>query len=184
MFVKKKHYFEMIYCTIFQLQEAQEVILHMPAEDSSSLEGSDTSSQKDIIDFVNFGYAARMAALKERDPDELDDLDENMFFPPPPTGPPPKPPDSDSDSESDSDNANVVIDAPEVFRNEFVKGEDNSETYSPDDEGDVDGIVLSQSPSNSTTGSTDQLVNGGPKVSFTSGLFLRRFSMNEETTDL
>ena len=58
------------------------MIVHIPAEDGSSLEGSDTSSQKDIKDFVNFGYAARMAAMKEQDPDEFDDIDQNMFFPP------------------------------------------------------------------------------------------------------
>ena len=157
------------------------MIVHIPAEDSSSLEGSDTSSQKDIKDFVNFGYAARMAAMKEEDPDELDDLDENMFFPPAPTGPPPAPPDSDSDEE----NTHEIVDASVIYRNEFVKGEDNTEGYLPDEEGDVDGIELSQSPSNSTTGSTDQLVrNGGPKVAFPAGSFLRRFSLTEATTEL
>lgn len=158
------------------------MIVHIPAEDGSSLEESDTSSQKDIKDFVNFGYAARMAAMKEQDPDEFDDIDQNMFFPPPPTGPPPAPPDSDSD-EGNTDYE--IADASVIYGDGFVKHEDNTEVYRSDDESDIDGIVLSQSPTNSTTGSTDQLVrNGGPKVAFPPGSFLSRFSMTEATTDL
>ena len=94
------------------------MIVHIPAEDDSSLEGSDTSSQKDIKDFVNFGYAARMAAMKEQDPDEFDDIDQNMFFPPPPTGPPPAPPDSDSD-EGNTDYE--IADASVIYGDGFVK---------------------------------------------------------------
>lgn len=159
------------------------MIIHIPAEDSSSLEGSDTSSQPDIVNFVNFGYAARMAAMNEKDPDELDDFeDEDIFFPPPPIGPPPAPP--DSDSESDENNENAIADASEVYRNEFIKGEDNPAIYQLDVEGDGNGIVLSQSPTNSTTGSTLQLVNESPKLAFPTRSILKRFSLDESTTDL
>ena len=165
------------------MQEAQEVIVHIPAEDSSSLEGSDTSSQPDIVNFVNFGYAARMAAMKEKDPDELDDLQyEDIFFPPPPTGPPPPPP--DSDSESDENNENAIADASEVYRNEFVEAEDNPSMYQLDVEGDSNGIVLGQSPTNSTTGSTHQLVNDSPKLAFPTRSILKQFSLKETSTDL
>ena len=149
------------------------MIVHIPAEDSSSLEGSDTSSQPDIVNFVNFGYAARMAAMNEKDPDELDDLeDEDIFFPPPPIGPPPAPP--DSDSECDENNENAIADASEVYRNEFVKGEDNPAIYRLDVEGDT----------NSTTGSTHQLVDESPKLATPTRSILKRFSLNESTTDL
>ena len=159
------------------------MIVHIPAEDSSSLEGSDTSSQPDIVNFVNFGYAARMSAMNEKDPDELDDWeDEDIFFPPPPKGPPPAPP--DSDSESDENNENAIADASEVYRNEFVKGEDNPAIYQLDVEGDGNGIVLSQSPTNSTTGSTLQLVNESPKLASPTRSILKRFPLNESTTDL
>lgn len=158
------------------------MIVHIPAEDCSSLEGSDTSSQRDIKEFVNFGYAARMAAMKEQEPDELDNIDQNMFFPPPPTGPPPAPPDSDSDEENTD---YEIVDSSVIYGDGFVKHEDNTEVYRSDDEGDIGGIVLSQPPTNSTTGSTDQLVrNGGSKVAFPPGSFLRQFSMTEATTEL
>lgn len=172
-----------IYFTISKfLQEAQEVIIHIPAEeDDSSLEGSDTGSSRGIESFVNFGYAARMAAMHDRDPDELDDIDHDVFFPPPPKGPPPEPPDSDEENFEDADNS-----SPEFLRSSYEKREDIPEVYQPDDEGDVDGIVLSHSPSDSTTGSTDQLVNGYPRVSpnYFNGAFLRQFSLNEATTEL
>lgn len=172
-----------IYFTISKsTQEAQEVIIHIPAEeDDSSLEGSDTGSSRGIESFVNFGYAARMAAMHDRDPDELDDIDHDVFFPPPPKGPPPEPPDSDEENFEDADNS-----SPEFLRSSYEKREDIPEVYQPDDEGDVDGIVLSHSPSDSTTGSTDQLVNGYPRVSpnYYNGAFLRQFSLNEATTEL
>lgn len=149
------------------------MIVHIPAEeDNSSLEGSDSSTHG-VSSFINFSYAAaRMAAMNEKDPDELDDIDHEVFFPPPPKGPPPEPPDSDSDSDY------VII------RRDNGEGEDSPEVYRRDDEGDVDGIQLSSSPSDSTTGSTDQLVTGYPKVSLPNGSFLRRFSLTEATTEL
>ena len=156
------------------------MIVHLPPEDNSSLDGSDTSSQSDVVHFVNFGYAARMVVSKEEDPSELDDSHHlESFFPPPPIGPPPPPPDSDSDEDN-----NEIVDASEVYGSEFETGEDNLEIYRPDDEGDVAGIVLSQSPTESTTGSTDQLVTDGPKVADNGGSFLKRFSLSEGATDL
>lgn len=156
------------------------MIVHLPAEeDNSSLEGSESSTHG-VSSFVNFGYAAaRMAAMNERNPDELDELDElddidhDVFFPPPPKGPPPEPPDSDDDNTP-----------PDVFRSDYEKGEYSPEVYRPDYDGDGDGIQLSSSPSDSTTGSTDHLVTGYPNVILPSGSFLRRFSLTEATTEL
>lgn len=162
-------------------QEAQEVIIHIPAEDSSSLEGSETSSQSDV--FINFGIAAAREAMREKDPDEIS-VDQCTFFPPPPTGPPPPPP--DSDSESDENDENVIADASEIYREEYATGEDNPNAFRQDDEGEVVGIVLSQSPPGSTTGSMTQLVNEGPRsrVASSAGSFFRKFSLNESRTDL
>lgn len=157
------------------IQEAQEVIIHIPAEeDNSSLEENDSISHG-VSSFINFGYAAaRMAAMNERDPDELDDINDGVFFPPPPKGPPPEPPDSDDDNDS-----------PDVFcRSDYEKGKDSPELHPADYDGDVEGMILSSSPSDSTTGSTDQLVTGYPKVSLPNGSFLRRFSLTEDTTEL
>ena len=115
-----------------------------------------------------------MAAMNERDPDELDEIDHEVFFPPPPKGPPPEPPDSDDDNDS-----------PDVFRrSDYEKGKDSPELHAADYDGDVDGVVLSSSPSDSITGSTDQLVTGYQKVSLPNGSFLRRFSLTEDTTEL
>lgn len=163
------------------LQEAQEVIVHIPAEDSSSLEGSETSSQSDV--FINFGIAAAREAMREKDPDEIS-VDQCTFFPPPPTGPPPPPP--DSDSESDENDENVIADASEIYREEYATGEDNPNAFRQDDEGEVVGIVLSQSPPGSTTGSMTQLVDEGPRsrVASSAGSFFRKFSLNESRTDL
>lgn len=153
--------------------------MHIPAEDDNSSEASDSSSNN-VMSFLNFGYGAQLAATNQKDPDGLDDIDHNVFFPPPPKGPPPEPPDSDEENSEDADSISA-----DVFPSDY-KNEPHiySSVYKPDDEGDVDGIVLSPSPSDSTTGSTDQLVTGYPKVAFPSGTFLRRFSLNEATTEL
>lgn len=150
------------------------MIIHIPDEaDNSSLEESENSGHG-VSSFVNFGYAAaRIAAMNQKDPDELDDIDHDDFFPPPPKGPPPEPPDSDDDNSS-----------PEASRKDYEKSEDTAEVYQPDDEGDADVIELSSSPSDSTTGSTDQLVTGYPKISSPNESFLRRFSLTEATTEL
>lgn len=150
------------------------MIIHIPdEEDNSSLEESENGNHR-VSSFVNFGYAAaRIAAMHQEDSDELDDIDHDVFFPPPPKGPPPEPPDSDDDNSS-----------PEVSRRDYEKSEDITEAYRPDDEGDVHVIELSSSPSDSTTGSTDQLVTGYPKISSPNESFLRRFSLTEATTEL
>ena len=168
------------YFSIFSLiQEAQEVIIHIPAEeDNSSLEENDSISHG-VSSFINFGYAAaRMSAMSDRDSDELDDIDPDAFFPPPPTGPPPQPPDSDDDNCDDSNSTEIF------HRNDYEKGKDSPELQSADYDGDIDGTVLSSSPSDSTTGSTDQLVTGYPKASLPNSSFLGRFSLTEDTTEL
>ena len=170
-------------------QEAQEVIIHIPAEeDNSSLEENDSISHG-VSSFINFGYAAsRMAAMNDRDSDELDDVDHEAFFPPPPKGPPPPPPDSDDDEDEDDDEDDddgSDNNSPVVFRrSDYENGKDSPKLQPPDCDDDVDGTVLSSSPSDSTTGSTDQLVTGYPKVSSPNESFLRRFSLNEDTTEL
>jgi len=161
------------------IQEAQEVIIHIPAEeDNSSLEENDSISHG-VSSFINFGYAAaRMAAMNDGDSDELDDIDHDVFFPPPPMGPPPPPPDSDDDDDDDGgdsdDNDSPVV----LRRSDYDKGKDSPELQPAYYDGDVDGVVLSSSPSDSTSGSTDQLVTDSPK------LFLRPFSLTEDTTEL
>lgn len=172
------------------IQEAQEVIIHIPAEeDNSSLEENDSISHG-VSSFINFGYAAaRMAAMNDRDSDELDDIDHEVFFPPPPRGPPPPPPDSDEndedDEDDDEDDNEDDNNSPVVFRrSDYEKGRDGPGLQPADYDGDVDGMVLSNSPSDSTSGSTDQLVTGSPKVSLPNGLFLKRFSLTEDTTEL
>lgn len=164
-------------------QEAQEVIIHIPAEeDNSSLEENDSISHG-VSSFINFGYAAaQMAAMNDRDSDELDDIDHEVFFPPPPVGPPPPPPDSDDDDDDDDGNKN---NSPVVFRrSDYENGKDSPELQPADYDGDVEGTVLSSSPSDSTTGSTDQLVTGYPKGSLPNSSFLTRFSLTEDTTEL
>lgn len=157
-------------------QEAQEVIVHIPAEDDNSSEGSDDGSHN-VVSFLNFGYGSRLAAMSEKDPEEFDDMDHNTFFPPPPKGPPPKPPDSDEEN-SDS----ISMGSRSDYENEVNV---HLEKYNPDDVADVSGILLSHSPSDSTTESTDQLVTGYPNVMFPNGgSFLRSFSLNEATTEL
>lgn len=179
------HAVRVTYFAIFQLiQEAQEVIIHIPAEeDNSSLEENDSISHG-VSSFINFGYAAaRMAAMNDRDSDELDDMDHEAFFPPPPRGPPPPPPDSDEDDEEDDekdDNNSPVV----LRRSDYEKGRDSPDLQPADYDGDVDGMVLSNSPSESTSGGTDQLVTGSLKVSLPNGLFLKRFSLTEDTTEL
>ena len=131
-----------------------------------------------------------MAAMNDRDSDELDDIDHETFFPPPPTGPPPPPPDSDDDDDDDDDDdededSDDDNNSPDVFRRrDYEKSKDSLELQPADYDGDVDGMVLSSSPSDSTTGSTDQLVTGYPKVSLTNGSFLGQFSLTEDTTEL
>ena len=141
--------------------------VHIPAEDDdSSLEGSDSGS-RGVNSFINFGYAAaRIAAMNEKDLDELDDIDHDGFFPPPPKGPPPEPPDSDDDSNSS-----------DLVPSDYEEGEESPEVYRKDE------VEISSSPSDSMTGSTDQLVTGFPTVSSPNG-FLRRFSLTEATTEL
>ena len=115
--------------------------------------------------------------MSEKDPEEFDDMDHNTFFPPPPKGPPPKPPDSDEEN-SDS----ISMGSRSDYENEVNV---HLEKYNPDDVADVSGILLSHSPSDSTTESTDQLVTGYPNVMFPNGgSFLRSFSLNEATTEL
>lgn len=128
------------------------------------------------MSFLNFGYGSQLAAMREEDPDEYVEIDHNTFFPPPPKGPPPKPPDSDEEDSEDADN--ISMGSRSDYENEY------SGKYNPDDVADVNETVLSHSPSDSTTGSTDQLVTGYPKVTFPSGRFLQSFSLNEATTVL
>ena len=169
-------------------QEAQEVIIHIPAEeDNSSLEDNDSISHG-VSSFINFGYAAaQMATMNDRDSDELDDIDHEVFFPPPPVGPPPPPPDSDDDDDDDNngDDDGNENNSPVVFRrSDYENGKDSPELQPADYDDDVDGTILSSSPSDSTTGSTDQLVTGYPKGSLPHGSFLKRFSLTEDTTEL
>ena len=124
-----------------------------------------------------------MAAMNDRDSDELDGIDHDAFFPPPPLGPPPPPPDSDEDDDDggDGDDNN----SPVAFRrSDYEKGKDSPELQPADYDGDVDDMVLSSSPSDSTSGSTDQLVTGYPKMLLPNGSFLRPFSLTEDTTEL
>lgn len=168
---------------VFILQEAQEVTVHLPGEDNSSLEGSEDSDEI----FMNFGIAAQMASRREKDPIDLqDEKDQEYCFPPPPSGPPPAPPDSDSENESNasesvSDQNNVIADASEVFR----QGEYFPETYRSDEEGYSDGIVLNGFPSGSTMGILNNpYIMAAPRIPSTGGSFLRQFSSNETKTDL
>ena len=175
-----------IFLFAFISQEAQEVIVHLPGEDNSSLEGSECSDE--VI--MNFGAAVRMAACREKDLFDLrDEKDQEWFFPPPPIGPPPAPPDSDSDSgsvnesiacESVSHENNVIADATEVFR----QGEYFPETFRSGEEGYFDGIVQNGSPSGSTMASlNDPYITAAPRIPSTGGSFLK-FPLNEIKTDL
>ena len=109
---------------------------------------------------------------------EVNDLNASVFVPPPPRHPPPKPPSSDEetdeeDSEKDFDST-VVHDA---FRNGY---DERTEMFRV-----IDGVVvLSESPSDSITGSTEQLVNDYPKISFVRGSVLKQFPSDENTTEL
>ena len=55
-------YFYIVCLCAFVSQEAQEVIVHLPGEDNSSLEGSECSDE--VI--MNFGAAVHMAACHEK----------------------------------------------------------------------------------------------------------------------
>ena len=148
----------------------------------------DDSISHGVSSYINFGYAAaRIAAMNDRDSDELDDIDHEAFFPPPPKGPPPQPPDSDDDDDDDDDDNDNDNDSnsPDVFRRSgYEKDKDSPKFRSANYDGDVDGMELSSSPSDSTTGSTDQLVTGYPKVPLPNASFLRQFSLTEDTTEL
>ena len=131
-------YFYIVICLCaFVSQEAQEVIVHLPGEDNSSLEGSECSDE--VI--MNFGAAVHRAACREKHPIDLrDEKDQEWFFPAPTIGPPPAPPESENESiasESVSNESNVIADATVFFR----QGEYFPEIFRSGEEGYFDGIV-------------------------------------------